>query len=400
MARAAWLAIALLGCNPTDPEGGRGTQEALDIRHRRGGTPSLVQLASSIPDAETYVLDGPRISGFVQLSLACAAREYPNKPSNILDGDKTVLPPRELTPSFFGCFDWHSAVHGHWAMVRALKRFPQLPEGPAIRTTLNRHLTPERLERELAYHRLERNKTFERPYGWAWLLRLAMELETWDDRDAERWAQDLRPLAALLSKRAQDYLPKLSVPIRAGTHANTAFAMAHMLDYGRAVEDQDLVSSIEARARDFHQADRDCPTHFEPSGEDFISPCLAEADLMRRVLDQQQFVMWLDELLPSFASSRSRSLLQPPVVKDREDPRIGHLIGLSLHRAWTMGGIAAALPAIDGRRLVLQRSAALHRQHALQQMFDSGYGGEHWLASFAIYLLTDVGAPPSSPRSR
>jgi hypothetical protein len=377
-----------------EPAPGSSPDEALQHQHRRAGLPSLVQLAAAIPEAKPYSLDPSRASAFVQLSLACAAREYPNKPSNILDGDDTVLPPRDLTPAFFGCFDWHSAVHGHWAMVRALQRFPGLPEGPAIRRTLNRHLTSERLERELAYLQLERNKTFERPYGWAWLLRLAAELETWDDADARRWAKELRPLASFVAERASDYFPRLSVPVRAGTHANTAFAMVHMLDYARAVGDESFAGLLEGQARRFHSTDRDCPSHFEPSGEDFISPCLAEADLMRRVLDGPEFTPWFDGLLPSFASPRMRPLLLPPEVKDPEDPRIGHLIGLSLQRAWALRGIAAALPAEDGRRRVLERSAALHREHALEQMFDSGYGGEHWLASFALYLLTDVGMPP------
>lgn len=336
-------------------------------------------------------LDAERASQFMQLSLACVDRPYPNKPSWVLPSEDYLVPPKAKTPAFYGCFDWHSAVHGHWAMARVLRLFPEGRDAPALRATLNAHLTESNLQTELAFFREKQNRTFERPYGWGWLLRLAAELHGWDDPDAKRWAEHLQPLARFLAGQTADYLPRLSVPIRAGTHANTAFAMVHALDYARTVGDTAFEKVLIDRARAFYGQDRDCPTDYEPSGEDFISPCLVEADLMRRVLPQDELVAWLDAFLPPMDSRRFEPMLTPVEVKDRKDPKIGHLIGLALQRAWSMQGIAKALPENDARREVLARLARLHRHDALGQMFDSGYGGEHWLASFAIYLLTDVG---------
>jgi hypothetical protein len=344
-----------------------------------------------VPDVPELVLDRKQASKFAALSIACVDREYPNKPGNVVVSDETVKPPRELTPAFYGCFDWHSAVHGHWALVRLLKTFPDLPEAALIRRKLEINLSKERMEKELSYLKEKRNKTFERPYGWGWLLRLAAELRTFDDPDAQRWLEALRPMAAHLARRSIDYFNTLSVPIRAGTHPNTAFAMAHMLDYARAAGDRELAGVIKKRAKDFYAGDRDCPTAYEPSGEDFISPCLAEADLMRRVLDRKEFVTWLDGFLPPLSSKKFRPLLAPAEIKDLKDPKIGHLIGLSLQRAWCYRGIAGALDEQDPRRPFFLKLARLHRHTAVTQMFDSGYGGEHWLASFAIHLLTGAG---------
>ncbi|MFW5740835.1 MAG: DUF2891 domain-containing protein, partial [Myxococcota bacterium] len=286
---------------------------------------------------------------------------------------------------------------GHWAMARVLRRFPDIEQAASLRSKLDAHLTKDNLEAELDFFRQKENRTFERPYGWGWLLRLAEELHGWEDEDAKRWASNLAPLAQFLAGRMADYLPRLTVPIRAGTHANTAFAMVHALDYARAIGDTAFEEVLVDRARDFYLRDRDCPTDYEPSGEDFISPCLVEADLMRRVLSKREFVAWLDVFLPPMTSPRFEPMLTPVEVKDRKDPKIGHLIGLALQRAWSMQGIAATLPAGDPRREVLEKLARLHRHDALEQMFDSGYGGEHWLASFAIYLLTDAGGASSRP---
>ncbi len=357
-----------------------------------GDTPeALVALAARLPDPGPLPLDAALASRFVRLSLDCVERPWPNKPGHVYDGAETVRPPREVTPAFYGCFDWHSAVHGHWAMVRLLRQFPALPEAPEVRAVLGRHLTAGVLAREAAFFRLERVRTFERPYGWGWYLRLYGELLALDDPDARAWAAAARPLAELLSERTRDYLEKLTVPIRAGTHANTAFALVHMLDAARVAVDRPLEEAITRRARDFYLGDRRCPTAYEPSGEDFISPCLAEADLMRRVLPAGELVPWLAGFLPALTSDDFAPLRRPVAVRDREDPRIGHLIGLAFHRAWCLSGVAAALPPADPRRPVLERLARVHRQAGLDEMFDSGYGGAHWLASFAIYLLTGVG---------
>lgn len=352
------------------------------------------RLAASIPDKGDYRIDVTRASRLVKLSLECVDKEYPNKPDAVVDGDDTVRPPRQLTPAFFGCYDWHSAVHGHWAMVRVLRLYPELAEAGAVREALNRHLTAAKLAAELDHLKLERNRLFERPYGWGWLLRLATELHALQGREARVWESAAQPLATHLSGQMLDYLSRLTVPVRSGTHTNTAFSLVHALDYARAVGDTELASGIEQRARTFYLMDRDCPTAYEPSGEDFLSPCLVEADLMRRILPSHEFLMWLDAFLPPMTSPAFQPLLRPLEVKDRHDPRIVHLVGLALQRAWCMNGVASQLPDPDPRKVIFRRLARLHRHDALEQLFDSGYGGAHWLASFAIYLLTEEGVPP------
>jgi hypothetical protein len=328
------------------------------------------------------------------LSLACRTRAYPNKPSHVYEDDRDLRPPRALTPAFFGCYDWHSAVHGHWTMARLLRLFPRAAQAAALRRALDEHLTEEKLAAELRFFRAPRSRLFERPYGWAWLLRLTAELHGWRDTDAQRWLAALRPLARFLAARLAEYLERLSVPVRAGTHDNTAYALAHALDYARTVGDAALANQIAAQAARLFGGDRDCPTHYEPSGEDFISPCLAEADLMRRVLPAPRFVPWLRAFLPNPAAPRFAPLRAPAEVRDPQDPRIGHLIGLAFQRAAAADGIAAALPADDPWRSALAQLAAVHIERGLSQIFASGYGGEHWLASFAVYALTAAGHTP------
>jgi hypothetical protein len=342
------------------------------------------------PAAKPLTLTAERASALVRLSLSCVDKEYPNKLAVVLSGPKDVRPPSELHPAFFGCFDWHSAVHGHWAMARILRSFPALPEAPAIREALAAHLTEERLSGELATFSAQ--PLLERPYGWAWLLRLSAELRGLPGEDAQAWVKLLGPLEQLLAKRTRHYLKRLSVPVRAGTHNSTAFALAHILDYARAANNQELADDLEAAARRFYLQDRACPSAYEPSGEDFISPCLAEADLMRRVLQPAQLRAWLDKFLPGL-NLASSPLFTPPRVLDPKDPKLGHLIGLDFHRAWCLRGLALALGDKDDRSAVLQTAARAHTDHGLKLMTDSGYGGAHWLASFAIYLLTDVGVP-------
>lgn len=330
-------------------------------------------------------------SRLVRLSLSCVDRPWPNKPGHILDGESTLRPPIELTPAFFGCFDWHSAVHGHWSMVRVLSRFPQLAETPQIRAKLDAHLTPERLAKEAAFFAESRNRTFERPYGIAWLLRLSAELHNLAGPDARRWEAAVTPLAQLLAERLGHYLARLSVPVRAGTHDNTAYALTHAIDYARATKNEAFHILLIARAKDFYLADRACPVAYEPSGEDFISPCLVEADLMHRVLSPSEFSRWLAQFLPRSKSPEFARLQAPPEVRDRHDPRIGHLIGLSFQRAAALHGISRSLPTGDAEAAALMQIANRHAHDGLRQMMDSGYGGEHWLASFALYLLTEVG---------
>lgn len=357
-----------------------------------------VRKSPLVEDVQCLELDESKASRFVALSLNCVDREFPNKPSNVVDGDETVRPPRELTPAFYGCFDWHSAVHGHWAMVRILKRYPGIRETAKIRAALDRHLTPELIRREVEYFTAPRNRTFERPYGWGWLLRLAAELHSFEDPDAKRWYATLKPLATLLADRTKAYLAVLSSPIRAGTHPNTAFALVHMWDYAAEVGDEGFRKAITEAARRFYLDDRNCPAAYEPSGEDFISPCLAEVDIMRRVLKPVEFSTWLDRFLPDPSSAGFESLRTPPEVRDRRDPKIGHLIGLDFQRAWALDGLAAGLPAQETRKDLFSKLSRLHCKAGVDLMFDSGYGGSHWLASFAVYHLTGVGVGVKTTR--
>ncbi len=356
----------------------------------------LRQLVATLPGPELPAFDAGRAEAFARLSLACVEREYPNKPSDVLADDGDVVASRVSHPAFFGCFDWHSAVHGHWALVRVLKTFPAIEVASDIRAVLDRRLRPEALAREVSRFDEAGNLLFERPYGWAWLLRLQAELLTWNDPDGRRFADALQPLASRLSELFAGYTRILSVPVRAGTHNSTAYAFTHALDYARVAGDAELERILVARSRDYFLADRDCPGGWEPSGEDFVSPCLVEADLMRRVLSGPEFAAWLDGFLPDLAAPSLEPLRRPPAVLDPEDPRVGHLIGLSLQRAASYRGIGGALSEGDPRHELFGRLAALHAEHGLGLMEGSGYGGEHWLASFAIYLLSDAGPYPAA----
>jgi len=348
---------------------------------------------SATRPASCPALSPEQVSRFVRLSLACVDREYPNKPGHVFDGDETVVPPRHATPAFAGCFDWHSAVHGHWAMVRALKVFPNLPERDAILSLLDTHLSRERLDRELAFFALKRSATFERPYGWGWLLRLAAELHGMELSQAAAWRVNLRLLADHFSGAFQSYLARLSRPVREGTHANTAFSMVHALDYARTVGDEALEKAIVEAALRFYRSDVDCPVAYEPSGEDFISPCLAEADLMRRVLPPDELMPWLAVFLPGLSTGKLGPVGIPPEIRDVKDPKLGHLVGLSFQRAWALRGLADVWPADSAEHSVIAGLSAAMCGHGSSLVFDSGYGGEHWLASFAIYLLTGCGDP-------
>ncbi|HUT78933.1 MAG TPA: DUF2891 domain-containing protein, partial [Polyangia bacterium] len=313
------LCLALtVGCNADRPE-------PTEQRPAPAVDP-VRELIESLPEPGLPAFDAERAVSFARLSLACVEREYPNKPGDVLAGDHEVAAPRAIHPAFFGCFDWHSAVHGHWALVRVLKTFPKIGIAADIRVALDRRLRPEVLGRELRHFDASYNRLFERPYGWAWLLRLQAELLTWDDPDARRFAEALRPLASRLAELLAGYTKILSVPVRAGTHNSTAFAFTHALDYARAAGDIELERILVARSLDYFLADRDCPGGWEPSGEDFISPCLVEADLMRRVLPGPGFARWLDGFLPDPASSALEPLRRPAAVLDPEDPRVGHLI--------------------------------------------------------------------------
>lgn len=337
-----------------------------------------------------------QVDQFARLAIDGITREFPNKPSHVVVDAESVRRPRELHPAFYGCFDWHSAVHGHWMLVRLAKLYPDAPCVPEIRELLDAQLTAEKLTAEAAYFREKQNRSFERMYGWAWTLRLAAELRTWDDAAAKRWAANLEPLEHQIVALTEDYLPRLTYPIRTGVHPDTAFALSQTLDYARAVGNTQLERLVIDFARDKYTADRDYPARFEPSGEDFFSQSWNEADLMRRVLSEQEFAAWLEQFLPGLTESDSAvaTLLQPAEVSDLSDPKIVHLVGLNLSRAWTQNGVRAALPEDDARRAVLDRSVEAHTAAGLKYVFSGHYEGEHWLATFAVYRLTDVGIDP------
>lgn len=335
-------------------------------------------------------LDAATAGRFAKLALACIDRSYPNKPEHTMDSPADVRSPEDFHPAFFGCFDWHSSVHGHWMLVRLLRVVPDLASADEIRSRLEAHFSPDTIAGEASYMDRVSARSFERPYGWAWTLRLAEELEGWDDPQAKRWRENIRPLEDKVVERLADYLKKLTNPIRTGVHPNTAFALGEALDYARQVGRKELEAEVIARSRDYFGKDRSCPFAYEPSGEDFFSPCLEEADLMRRVLAAPEFSVWLTQFWPGL-SARATAVLSPAVVTDPTDPKLVHLDGLNLTRAWTLRGIAHALARADSRRAALEAMASVHEKAGLVRVSSGNYEGEHWLASFAVYLLSGSG---------
>ena len=299
-----------------------------------------------------------------------------------------VESPRTLHPAFFGCYDWHSSVHGHWMLVRLLRMFHDLPESRDIRKALSANLSGKNILQEIAYLKQPNRQSFERTYGWAWLLKLAEELSLWNDTDAKRWSRNLQPLVDALVERYINFLPKQTYPIRTGVHPNTAFGLAFAFDYAKSAGNERLAALIAERSRTYFARDRNYPAGWEPGGEDFFSATLMEADLMRRVMSPVEFRGWFRRFLPQLAAGAPRSLLRPAVVTDRSDPKLVHLDGLNLSRAWCMRSIAAALPRNDPAGKVLAASARFHTRDALAHVASGEYAGEHWLASFAVYLLS------------
>ncbi|HSS03178.1 MAG TPA: DUF2891 domain-containing protein [Kofleriaceae bacterium] len=322
-------------------------------------------------------------SPFARLALDCVQRELPNSIQHLINEPGDVRRPRELHPAFYGCLDWHSAVHGHWLLVRLVRTVPGLREAAAIRAALDANLTAASIAAEVAYFAAPNRGSYERTYGWAWLLQLAAELHGWRDDDARRWAANLQPLSDAIAARYLAFLPRQTYPIRTGVHANTAFGLALALDFARATGHGALEALLVERATAYYAADRDAPAAWEPSGEDFLSPSLMEADLMRRVLPAASFAPWLHGFLPRLPPE----LAHPAIVSDRSDGKLAHLDGLNLSRAWCLRAVAAALPAGDPLRPALVAAADEHTSTGLAHVMTGDYMGEHWLASFAVYLL-------------
>jgi len=328
--------------------------------------------------------DQTQAQRFARLALDCVHREYPNKIAHSLNSDADVKPPRELTPAFYGCYDWHSSVHGHWLLVRAARLFPKAPFAGEARRAVGQSITAANIAQEVKYLSADGRNSFERPYGLAWLLQLAAELKEWNDPEAQHWYATLNLLEQAVTARIASWLPKLEHPIRVGEHANTAFAMGLMLDYARIAGNAPFGKLLEARAKDYYLNDRNCPLSYEPSGEDFLSPCLAEADLMRRVLAPGEFQQWFSSFLPHVD-------LEPTRVSDVTDGKLYHLAGLNLSRAWMLEGILSKLPASYASRKHLTELAGRLRQAGLESIKGEHYEGGHWLGSFAIYLVSDRG---------
>jgi Protein of unknown function (DUF2891) len=377
-----------------------------------------LQLGEANPSSGGF--DAAAAERFARLALACVAKEYPNKISHVLNSDADVAPPRKLTPAFCGCYDWHSSVHGHWLLVRLVRTFPDASFAAPAREALGKSLTADNLKQEAAYLREKGRASFERPYGLAWLLQLSVELREWDDPQAREMLANLRPLEEAAVERLKTWLPKLSHPVRIGEHDQTAFALGLMLDYARSTGNEAFAKLLTERARKFFLADKNCPLDYEPSGEDFLSPCLGEADVMRRVLAPKEFASWLQEFMPQIPTTQnvnrrvsnavpaprpsSAALrrggqsetatvdwLHVTVSPDPSDPKLAHLDGLNLSRAWMLEGIISGLPADDPRRPALSAAADAHRRAGLAAVTGEHYEGGHWLGSFAVYLTTQRG---------
>ena len=324
-------------------------------------------------------------SHFAGLALKCIHQEYPNKPGEVLADSGDLKSPKEMHPAFYGCYDWHSSVHGHWMLVRLLKLFPYLPEKAKIRKAISQNLTEANILAERAYFEKPYNKSFERTYGWAWLLKLSEELYTWDDEEGKKWLKNLQPLVDIITDRYQDFLPLQTYPIRTGVHPNTAFGLSFALDYAKTTNHSRLKNLIVDISLKYYLNDERCPADWEPNGSDFFSPCLLEAELMRKVLEKEKYTTWIGLVLQA---NQMRKLLTPAIVSDRTDPQIVHLDGLNLSRAWCMLSIATGLKEDNRWREIFTETAHKHIEATLPHIASGDYAGEHWLASFAVYALS------------
>ncbi|MFT6862922.1 MAG: hypothetical protein ACJAVK_001483 [Akkermansiaceae bacterium] len=323
---------------------------------------------------------------FVDLALSGLNREFPNKPGHVLRSAEDARTPSEMTPVFFGHFDWHSSVHGHWTLVRLLRLFPKATWSANVRAELAKKFTLEGLQKEADHHK--ENPSFERMYGWAWALRMGMELRAMDEEQGRQWAAAYRPVEEAIVTNAKAYLPKLEWPIRCGFHPESSFALGQMLDWARATDDGRFEALLIQKAKGFYLKDTSYPVRYEPSGNDFFSPGLNEADLMRRILPAQEYRAWLEKFFPRFDLG---NLTTPVTVSDFEDGHLVHLVGLNLNRAWNLRGIASALEG-DPKSQLLSLAEA-HEKAGLRDAISGHYEGDHWLGTFVVYLLTGAGEP-------
>ncbi|SEA34231.1 Protein of unknown function [Porphyromonadaceae bacterium KH3R12] len=326
-------------------------------------------------------LDLQQAEKIFRLPVHCIEVEYPNKLGQVLGSTDELKNPKELRPVFYGCFDWHSAVHGYWSIVKLLKDYPQLDNSGEVRAILNRNITPENVFVESAFFEDYNNRNFERTYGWAWLFQLQSELYSWDDPDAQRWNQTLKPLADILVGKYKEYLPKLYYPIRTGQHDNTAFGLSLSVDYARCTGDKEFEQLITEHAIRLYGNDVDCNLSYEPGGNDFLSSCLEEALLMSKVLDTKEYRIWLKNFLPEIFNPGFS--LEPGEVSDRTDGHLVHLDGLNFSRATCLYIIEKKLPELEYLRTIADH----HLSYSLDNITDDDYMGSHWLGSFALYAL-------------
>lgn len=369
---------------------GCGGQESENATSAEIETPQYESSEGMTPDINTDLAER-----FSTLALTCLHQEFPNKISRTIDSADEVGRPKDIFPTFYGCFDWHSAVHGHWMLVRLLRVAPDGAWKSEARAKLDQSFTAENIAGEMANFDRPTRGSWERPYGLAWFLQLTAELREWEDPQAKIWLERLEPFETEIAGSLKSWLPKLAYPIRLGTHNQSAFAFGLMWDWAQEAGDEEMLALIQEKSIDFHKDDVNCPLAYEPSGEDFLSPCLMEADLMRRILSQPDFSAWLTDFMPDIPTDGSADWLAPGLVKDASDGKLVHLDGVNLSRAWNLYNIAAALPKDDLRRTALLASAKRHEETGLAAVTDTHYSGSHWLASFATYLKTSRGQPPA-----
>lgn len=318
------------------------------------------------------------------LPLKCMQNEYPNKTGQTLSSDNDLGSPKELHPAFYGCYDWHSSVHGHWTLVKLLKDFPNLENRDSILTKLTQNLSEKNIATEIDYFSRKHEYSYERTYGWAWLLKLQEELNSWQSKEGIELSKHLQPLTDIIVKRFEEFIPKLNYPLRVGTHTNTAFGMSFAYDYALASHDEGLKLCIVQNAKRLFQNDIKCPINWEPSGTDFLSPCLEEVSLMQRVLPNKEFLQWMNEFLPELAKKDFD--LEVGKVSDRKDGHLVHLDGLNFSRAWVFYRLSKEYPDQYGH---LKNLGDIHLSLSLPAITDGSYEGEHWLASFALYALSE-----------
>lgn len=358
--------IALcIGCNSSDKKEAETSEKVVEI-------------------VQVPTLDLAEANRLAQLPLHCMDTEYPNKLNQTIGGDSDLQSPKSLHPAFYGCFDWHSAVHGHWSLISLLKQFPELDNKELIIEKLRTNISKENIIAEVAYFDGVHNKSYERTYGWAWVLKLAEELHTWDNPLARELENNLQPLTNLMIQKYIEFLPKLNYPIRVGEHTNTAFGLTFAYDYAKTASVNDLKEAIENRARDFYMNDADCPISWEPSGFDFLSPCLEEAAIMKRVLSKEEFLKWANSFMPQLFDKNFD--LDTGKVSDRTDGKLVHLDGVNFSRAWSLNIIAKDIPELSH----LNNIANKHINYSLPSIVDDNYEGGHWLGSFAIYALNSI----------